>query len=163
VPMRPTCATPARPIGTAPGAAHMTDNGARPTVKPGRGRCPEQGLWSASEGPQRPWRGTHLKEDDSGATPVASRPESGSAAWLQASAQQNLRGGGEEHGELWWPTRRDDNGLRGSSMTAERSTQQSGSRRRCGNGETRERTGSALASSNGRGATRDARWWLVAR
>jgi hypothetical protein len=52
-------------------------------VKSKRGK----GGRSTSEGPQRRWRAAHLKKDDSGATPVASRPESGDAAWLQASAR----------------------------------------------------------------------------
>jgi hypothetical protein len=72
-----------------------------------------------SEGPLWQWRGAHLKRDGSGSTLVASRPERGGAACLQASAWQNLRGGGEEHGELRWPARRDDGGVRGSSTTTE--------------------------------------------
>jgi hypothetical protein len=73
---------------------------------------------SASEGPQRRWRAAHLKKDGSGATPAASRPESGSATWLQPSAGQNLRGGGRR-------TRRDDGGARCRSTTEERSARRS--------------------------------------
>jgi hypothetical protein len=51
---------------------------------------------------------------------------------------------------------------RGSSMTVLHSARWSGSRRRCGNGETRERTGSATTSVTGKGATRDAGRQLVA-
>jgi hypothetical protein len=51
---------------------------------------------SPSERPQRRWRVAHLK-DGSGATPMASRPESGGTGWLQASARHNLRGGGERN------------------------------------------------------------------
>jgi hypothetical protein len=45
--------------------------------------------------------------------------------------------------------------VRGSSMTVEHSARWSGSWRRCGNGETRERTGSATTSATGKLATCD--------
>jgi hypothetical protein len=77
---------------------------------------------SASKGPLRQWRVAHLKRDNSGTTLVASRSERDGAAWLQASTWPNLRGGGEEYGELHRPARRDDDGTRGSSTTAECST-----------------------------------------
>jgi hypothetical protein len=121
-----------------------------------------KGGWPASEGPHRQWCAAHLKKDGSGATPVATRPESGGTAWLKASTRQNLRGGGEEHRELCRPARRDDGGTRSSNMTTERSARWSGSRRRCGNGETKEHTASAMASATGSGATRDAGRRLVA-
>jgi hypothetical protein len=44
--------------------------------------------------------GDGLKRNGSGATLVASRPERGGTAWLQASAQQDLHRGEEEQGEL---------------------------------------------------------------
>jgi hypothetical protein len=70
--------------------------------------------------------------------------------------------GGEEHGELWRPAQRDNNGTRGSSMMAERSARWSVSRRRYGNGKMRECTGSVTASTTGSGAMRDAGWRLAA-
>jgi hypothetical protein len=84
---------PERPIDVD-GLINALDDGLHEESKWGKGGR------STLERPQRWWRAAHLKKDGSDATPVASRPESGSAAWLQASARQNLHGGGEEHGEL---------------------------------------------------------------
>jgi hypothetical protein len=53
-------------------------------------------------------------------------------------------------------------GVRGSNTSVEHSARWSGSQRRCGNGEMRERTGSATTSATGKRATHDAGRQLVA-
>jgi hypothetical protein len=57
-------------------------------------------------------------------------------------AWPNLHGGGEEHGVLWWPARRDDGGARHNRMTAERSPRRSS---RCWK-QTRRHTGSGVVA-----------------
>jgi hypothetical protein len=89
----------------------------------GGGWCahsPRGGASWAREWPERPIDvdglgnalGDGLKRNGSDATLVASRPERGGTAWLQASAWQDLRGGEEEQGEARRPARRDDGGVR---------------------------------------------------
>jgi hypothetical protein len=82
------------------------------------------GGWAALDGARRPWRMAHLKRNGNGTTLVASRLERGGTAWLQALAQQNLRGGEQEQGELRWPARRDDGGTRVAAR--QRSTRRDG-------------------------------------